>query len=74
MRLSKTKYGWISLEYAWICLKYNLKDTVKLLQKLDSIYKRQVHLELYQTCKTELLWKCLIWYYEYTLEPEYALW
>ena len=29
--LNKTKYDWISLEYAWICLKYNLKDTVKLL-------------------------------------------
>ena len=28
---NKTKYGGISLEYAWICLKYNFKDTVKLL-------------------------------------------
>ena len=23
--------------------------------------------------KMELLWKCLIWYYEYTLESEYIL-
>ena len=22
----------------------------------------------------ELLWKCLMWYYEYTMESEYALW
>ena len=29
--VNKTKYGWISLEHAWICLKYNVKDTVKLL-------------------------------------------
>ena len=28
-------------EYARICLKYNVKDTVKLLQKLVSIYKRE---------------------------------
>ena len=21
--LEKTKYGWISLEYAWVCLKYD---------------------------------------------------
>ena len=31
-----------------------------------------MHSELYQTSKMELLWKCLIWYYEYTLESVYA--
>ena len=35
--LTKTNYGWKSLEYDWISLKYNVKDTVKLLWKLDSI-------------------------------------
>ena len=29
--LNKTKYGSISREYTWIYLKYNVKDTVKLL-------------------------------------------
>ena len=29
--LSNTKYDWISLEYAWAYLKYNVKDTAKLL-------------------------------------------
>ena len=29
--LLKVNYGRVSLEYAWICLKYNLKVTVKLL-------------------------------------------
>ena len=72
--LNKTKYGWKSLEYAWISLKYNVEDTVKLLQKLDTIWKRGTHSELHQTSMTELLWKCLIWYYEYTVESEYALW
>ena len=58
--LKKTKYGWISFEYAWIHLKYNIKDTVKLFYKLDSIYKTQAHSELYQTSKRELLWKYLV--------------
>ena len=45
-----------------------------MLWKLDNIYKREAHLvELYQSSKTELLWKCLIWCFEYTLESEYAL-
>ena len=26
------------------------------------------------TLEVELLWKCLIWYYEHTVESEYALW
>ena len=47
--LNKTKRGWISLEYGWVCLKYSVKDTVKLLQKLDSIYKR-AYSELRQNC------------------------
>ena len=59
--LNKTIYDWISLEYISICLKYYLIDTVKLLLKLDNIYKRQAHLELYQTCTFEVFWKCLIW-------------
>ena len=29
--LNKNKYEWINLEYAWICLKYNVKGTVILL-------------------------------------------
>ena len=29
--LNKNKHDWISLEYAIICLIYNIKDTVKLL-------------------------------------------
>ena len=66
--LNKNKDGWINLEHARICLKYNVKDTVKY-----SIFKREAHSELYQTSKIDLLWKCLIWYYEYTLESEYAL-
>ena len=52
--ISKTKYGWISLEYAWICLKYNVKDTVKLFKKLDNIYKWKAQSELLQTSKIEL--------------------
>ena len=55
-------------------MKYNLKDTVKLPCKLDNIYKREAHSEQYQTSKMELLWKYLIWYYEYTLVSEYVLW
>ena len=35
---------------------------------------KEAHSELYQLFKMELLWKCLIWYYEYTLESEYTLW
>ena len=27
--LNKKKYGWINLEHAKICLKYNVKDTVQ---------------------------------------------
>ena len=38
-----------------------------------SIFKREAHSELYQKSKKELLQKCLVWYYEYTLESEYAL-
>ena len=34
--LNKNKYGWINLENARICLKYNVKDTVKY-----SIFKRK---------------------------------
>ena len=34
----KTKYGLISLEYACIYLKHNIKDTIK--KSLDTIYKR----------------------------------
>ena len=49
------------------------KDTVKLLYKLDSIYKREAHSGLYQTSEMELMRKCLIWYYEYTLGSEYSL-
>ena len=52
-----------------MCLKYNVKDAVKY-----TIFKKEAHSELYQTSKMELSWKCLIWYYENTLEPEYALW
>ena len=34
----------------------NVKDTEKLLYKLDNIYKREAHSELYdQTSKVELL-------------------
>ena len=28
--VNKSKYGWISLEYAWICLKYNVRYTPKV--------------------------------------------
>ena len=42
------------------CLKFNVNETFKLLYKLDGIYKRQAHSELYQTYMTELLRKCLI--------------
>ena len=45
--LNKNKYGWISLKYARICLKCKVKDTIKLLLKLDSIYKRER-----DTCRT----------------------
>ena len=65
--LNKTIYDWICLEYTSRCLKYYLKDTVKLLYKLDNIYKRKAHLELYQTCTFEVFWKCLIWYCEYRI-------
>ena len=37
--LNKNKYGLISLEQGRICLKYNVKDTATLFQKLVSIYK-----------------------------------
>ena len=69
----KKKYNWISLEHAKICLKFIVKDTVKFLKKLNSIYKRQTHSELYQTSKMEPLKKCLIWYYQYILKYEYDL-
>ena len=39
--LNKTKYGSISLEYARIYLKYDVKDAIKLLYKLDNIYKER---------------------------------
>ena len=55
--LSKNEYGLISLEYTTICLKYNFKDTVKWLYKSDSIYKIEVHSELYQTSKMELVYE-----------------
>ena len=45
--LKINKYDWISLKYAKICLKYSVKDNLKLLQKLDSIYKKDTHSELY---------------------------
>ena len=47
IRLDKNNDDWISLEYARICLEYNVKDALKLLYKLDTIYKRQSHAELY---------------------------
>ena len=74
IRLDKNNDDWISLEYARICLEYNVKDARKLLYKLDTIYKREPHAELYQTSRMELLWKYLIWYCENALESEYALW
>ena len=67
--LEKNKYGWKNLEPGKISLKYNVKDTVKY-----SIFKREAHSELYQMSKMELLWKYLIWYYEYALKSECALW
>ena len=40
---------------------YNVKDTAKLLETFDSIYKEmQVYSEIYQTFEIELSWKCLI--------------
>ena len=42
--------------------EYVLSITLNILQKLDSIYKREAHPELYQTSKMEVLWKCLIQY------------
>ena len=63
--LSKTKHGWISLKYAWIFLKYNVKD--------PSRYSRRDGFRTVSTSKIEVLWKCLIWYYRYTIESEYAL-
>ena len=59
--LNKNKYGWINLENARICLKYNVKNTVKY-----SIFKRKAYSELYQTTKMELLWKMfnmVLWIY-----------
>ena len=29
--LKYTKYDWVGLEYAWICLKYNVKETVTFI-------------------------------------------
>ena len=55
--LNQNKYDWISLKHARICLKFNVKNTVKLLQKLDRIYEKQMHSELYQTSRMELLRK-----------------
>ena len=55
----------ISLEYAWIGLKINIKYTVKLLWQLDSIYTREMHAELFQMSKMSfvkmlnmVLWIC----------------
>ena len=39
---NKNKHDW-SLEHASLCLNYNIKDTVKLIQKLDNIYKREAN-------------------------------
>ena len=30
-----------------------------------SIFKREVYVELYEMSKMDLLWKCLLWYYEF---------
>ena len=56
--LSKNEYGWINLEHARICLKYNVKDAVK-----SSIFKREVHSELYQDGGFVKMFNMVLWIY-----------
>ena len=40
--LNKNKYDWTSLDYARVGLKYNVKDIVKLLQKLAAVKEMRI--------------------------------
>ena len=48
---------------------YNVKDAVKLLEKSDSIYKRGAFRTVSNVQGGAFV---KMWYYEYTLESEYA--
>ena len=67
-----SKYYWITFEYVWIKLKYNVKDTVKLLWKLDN--RKKGAFRNVSNVQDWAFWNCFIWYYKYTVESENALW
>ena len=39
MCFSKTNYGRVSFEYAWICLKYNVKDNTYIRKALSALHQ-----------------------------------
>ena len=60
-------------EYDWSRMFLNMPGFLIWFVILDSIYLREAHAGLYEMIKMWLFKNRLIWYYEYTLEPIYAL-